>query len=254
MSGRPVPSQLDQVLPQFYVQKAGPYHPFGKIRIAPFGKGGLRILAESGYSSESMTAAGDGGGAHQRQSRDQGIPAGSIRSAAPHIRFATATNTPTGLGDKSGREPDLRRVKKLVPKSSSLLRRENSLFFENNSLLWLQKFPVRLRREFVCKPLNRMRRLDAKITAEGRNLQNSLLFSLLAGKSRAETGSQRTASSASQSLFLRGFMVLTPNAREHGACARGGSVSVSQSRAGSSRFGALSLRANFGVSFLAALR
>jgi hypothetical protein len=58
----------------------------------------------------------------------------------------------------------------------------------------------------------------------------------------------------SQSLFLRGFMVLTPNAREHGACARGGSVSVSQSRAGSSRFGALSLRANFGVSFLVALR
>ena len=41
---------------------------------------------------------------------------------------------------------------------------------------------------------------------------------------------------------------------EHGACARGGSVSVSQSRAGSSRFGALSLRANFGVSFLVALR
>ena len=38
MSGRPVPSQLDQVLPRFYVQKAGPYHPFGKIRIAPFGK------------------------------------------------------------------------------------------------------------------------------------------------------------------------------------------------------------------------
>ena len=50
MSGQPVPhpSQLDQVLPQFYVQKAGPYHPFGRIRIAPFGKGGLRILAESG--------------------------------------------------------------------------------------------------------------------------------------------------------------------------------------------------------------
>ena len=49
MSGQPVPSQLDQVLPRFYVQKAGPYHPFGRIRIAPFGKGGLRILAESGY-------------------------------------------------------------------------------------------------------------------------------------------------------------------------------------------------------------
>ena len=35
-------------MPQFYVQKAGPYHPFGRIRIAPFGKGGLRILAEFG--------------------------------------------------------------------------------------------------------------------------------------------------------------------------------------------------------------
>ena len=52
MSGRPVPSQLDQVLPRFYVQKAGPYHPFGRIRIAPFGKGGLRIFAESGYSED----------------------------------------------------------------------------------------------------------------------------------------------------------------------------------------------------------
>src|SRR5271165_5657496 len=49
-----------------------------------------------------------------------------------------------------------RRVKKLVPKSSSLLRRENSLFFEKNSLLCLQKFPVSLRREFVYKPLNQM--------------------------------------------------------------------------------------------------
>ena len=59
MSGQPVPSQLDQVLPQFYVQKAGPYHPFGKIRIAPFGKGGLRILAESGYTEISISENGD---------------------------------------------------------------------------------------------------------------------------------------------------------------------------------------------------
>jgi hypothetical protein len=49
MSGRSVPSQLDQVLPRFSVQKPGPYHPFGRIRIAPFGKGVLRILGESGY-------------------------------------------------------------------------------------------------------------------------------------------------------------------------------------------------------------
>jgi len=30
----------------------------------------------------------------------------------------------------------------------------NSLFFEKISLLWLQKFPVPLRREFGYKPLN----------------------------------------------------------------------------------------------------
>src|ERR1022692_1799177 len=50
MSGRSVPSQLDQVLPRFSVQKPGSYHPFGRIRIAPFGKGVLRILGESAYS------------------------------------------------------------------------------------------------------------------------------------------------------------------------------------------------------------
>src|ERR1039458_10341913 len=50
MSGRSVPSQLDQVLPRFSVQKPGPYHPFGRIRIAPFGKWVLRILGESAYT------------------------------------------------------------------------------------------------------------------------------------------------------------------------------------------------------------
>src|SRR4051794_25209623 len=38
MRGRPVPSQLDQVLPRCRVQEAGPYHPTGRIRIGPFGK------------------------------------------------------------------------------------------------------------------------------------------------------------------------------------------------------------------------
>src|ERR1017187_9310492 len=50
MSGRSVPSQRDQVLPRFSVQKPGPYHAFGRIRIAPFGKGVLRILGESTYN------------------------------------------------------------------------------------------------------------------------------------------------------------------------------------------------------------
>ncbi len=62
MSGRSVPSQLDQVLPRFSVQKPGPYHPFGRIRIAPFGKGVLRILGESTYTFMGFPnlAPGDG--------------------------------------------------------------------------------------------------------------------------------------------------------------------------------------------------
>jgi hypothetical protein len=38
-----------------------------------------------------MTAADDGDGTRQRQSRDQYTPGGSTRSAALHIRFATVT-------------------------------------------------------------------------------------------------------------------------------------------------------------------
>jgi DNA-binding transcriptional regulator YiaG len=56
MSSRPVPSQLDQVLPRFSVQKLGPYHPFGRIRIAPFGKGVLRFPGESGLLLEFSSA------------------------------------------------------------------------------------------------------------------------------------------------------------------------------------------------------
>jgi len=36
----------------------------------------------------------------------------------------------------------------------ALLARLNSLLSRKDSLLWLQKFPVPLRREFGCKPLN----------------------------------------------------------------------------------------------------
>src|SRR5262245_13111428 len=43
------------------------------------------------------------------------------------------------------------------------------------------------------------RRPDAEIAAEGRIQQNSLLISMIAGNLVAETGSQLTASSASQS-------------------------------------------------------
>ena len=71
MSGQPVPSQLDQVLPRFYVQKAGPYHPFGRIRIAPFGKGGLRILAESGYNQKNRRTPGGLGRCGNRTKTDR---------------------------------------------------------------------------------------------------------------------------------------------------------------------------------------
>jgi len=47
------------------------------------------------------------------------------------------------------------------------------------------------------------RRLDAKIAADCLKLQNSLLISLLAGNLDLETGSQLTASSASQSRLRR---------------------------------------------------
>ena len=41
---------------------------------------------------------------------------------------------------------------KIGPRSNSLFWRDNPLFFEKNSLLGLQKFPVPLRREFCRKP------------------------------------------------------------------------------------------------------
>ncbi len=39
-------------------------------------------------------------------------------------------------------------------RANSLFGPEDSLFFQKNSLLRLQKFPVPLRRELLCKPLN----------------------------------------------------------------------------------------------------
>jgi hypothetical protein len=105
--GRPVPSQLDQVLPRFYVQKAGPYHPFGRIRIAPFGKGGLRILAESG-SDESRRInrrlpsglAASSGGAASRKSRP-------VRSR--ESQFSSPKRRAAGMVS-SGRSSSIRRV------------------------------------------------------------------------------------------------------------------------------------------------
>jgi hypothetical protein len=48
---------------------------------------------------------------------------------------------------------------------------------------------------------------DAKIAAEGRILQNSLLFSLLSGNLTVETGSMGSASATTQSDANRRFLV-----------------------------------------------
>ena len=50
--------------------------------------------------------------------------------------------------------------------SPSLLGRKNSLFFAENSLLWLQKFPVPLRREFLRKALNLLPEMARKLSRE----------------------------------------------------------------------------------------
>src|ERR1700730_5288294 len=69
----------------------------------------------------------------------------------------------------------------LLNRQNSLISRFNSLIPRFNSLLEFKKFPVRLRREFACKPLNLLLDWGAKIAQKGKNLQISLLISLLAG-------------------------------------------------------------------------
>jgi hypothetical protein len=62
----------------------------------------------------------------------------------------------------------------------------NSLF---PSLLWCERFPVLLHREFALQGIELPCRLEPKNAAEGRNLQNSLLNSLFSREFDAETGS-----------------------------------------------------------------
>src|SRR5262249_9056529 len=74
-----------------------------------------------------------------------------------------------------------------------------SLLSRKNSLLWLQKFPFPLRREFGCKPLNWL--VDWSSKSE-RRARDSAKFPVNFPVSRefgAETSSQLTASSATQS-------------------------------------------------------
>ena len=58
---------------------------------------------------------------------------------------------------------------------------ENSLFFEQFSLIRAENFPVPLRREFGCKSLNLRARADVDLPLDRQDPRNSLLFSLLAG-------------------------------------------------------------------------
>src|ERR1700680_2189944 len=62
---------------------------------------------------------------------------------------------------------------------------------------------LRSRREFASEPLLQRRVFRRRRRRSAPILQNSLLFSLLAGNSRPETGSLETAPSASQSPWLR---------------------------------------------------
>jgi hypothetical protein len=83
----------------------------------------------------------------------------------------------------------------------------NSLFFEFNSPVRPEKFPVPVCREFGFKRLNFIAESPAKIADSDQNRQNSLLFSLLAGNFVAETGSTVTASATTQSCANGDFPV-----------------------------------------------
>ena len=52
--------------------------------------------------------------------------------------------------------------------------REKSLFFEKNSLLALEKFPVPLLGEFVRKPLNQLKNQPREPRQRALNQRNSL--------------------------------------------------------------------------------
>ena len=68
-----------------------------------------------------------------------------------------------------------------------------------NSLIPAQKFPVRLRREFCCKPLTSLADWIQKSPQRARICKIPCYFPCYQGNLGTETGSHRTASSATQS-------------------------------------------------------
>ena len=91
--------------------------------------------------------------------------ADNLRSASPADPLRLVKLTP------------LRSAVKSRPKTrDSLIKRINSLMDRFNSLLGRNKFPVPMRREFGCKPLNLFRDFDLIIAFGGPDEQNSLYF------------------------------------------------------------------------------
>src|ERR1700732_4233058 len=86
-------------------------------------------------------------------------------------------------------------------------------FASENSLL-------RSRREFASKPLLQRRVFRRRRRRSAPILQNSLLFSLLAGNSRPETGSLETAPSAKPEILFQFKNCWTEWVAELGAVAR----------------------------------
>ena len=78
------------------------------------------------------------------------------------------------------------------------IRIANSLFLERFSLIRVRKFPVPLYREFDRKPLNWLE-TDAEVAGGEPDSSKIPVNFPVSREFRAETGSQLTASSASQS-------------------------------------------------------
>src|SRR3984893_7011573 len=90
----------------------------------------------------------------------------------------------------------------LAPPCAGPQRHANSLIPRFNSLLEFKKFPVRLRREFACKPLNLL--IDwHKNRTERQETANFPVNFPVSREFASQTGSPLTVSSASHSYNLR---------------------------------------------------
>src|ERR1700730_4984495 len=92
----------------------------------------------------------------------------------------------------------------LAPPCAGPQRHANSLIPRFNSLLEFKKFPVRLRREFACKPLNLL--IDwHKNRTERQESANFPVNFPVSREFASQTGSRLTVSSATQFGLLAGF-------------------------------------------------